>query len=124
MRAVRGQIVVVENPGITEFFVAETDPPVYFFPQGDLVVLGGTAQEDAGDTTPDPEEARSILARCAAVEPRLHGARIVGHRVGLRPVRPRIRLERDAGVVHNYGHGGAGVTLSWGCANEVARLVL
>jgi D-amino-acid oxidase len=123
MRAVRGQIVVVENPGITEFFVAETDPPVYFFPQGDLVVLGGTAQEDAGDTTPDPEEARSILTRCAAVEPRLHGARIVGHRVGLRPVRPRIRLERDAGVVHNYGHGGAGVTLSWGCANEVARLV-
>jgi D-amino-acid oxidase len=124
MRAVRGQIVVVENPGITEFFVAETDPPVYYFPQGDLVVLGGTAQEDTGDTTPDPAAVRAILTRCAEVEPRLRGARVVGHRVGLRPVRPRIRLERDAGVVHNYGHGGAGVTLSWGCANEVARLVL
>jgi D-amino-acid oxidase len=124
LRAVRGQIVVVENPGITEFFVAETDPPVYFFPQGDLVVLGGTAQDGAGDTVTDPEAARTILARCVRVDPRLHGARIVGHRVGLRPVRPRIRLERDAGVVHNYGHGGAGITLSWGCANEVARLVL
>jgi D-amino-acid oxidase len=124
LRAVRGQIVVAENPGITDFFVAESDPPVYFFPQGDVVVLGGTAQEGAGDTAPDPDAARAILARCASVEPRLRGARIVGHRVGLRPVRPRIRLERDAGVVHNYGHGGAGVTLSWGCANEVVRLVL
>ena len=122
LRPVRGLIVVAENPGLTEFFVAETDPPVYFFPQGDLVVLGGTAQ-DAGDTAPDADVARTIVARCARVEPRLRGARIVGHRVGLRPVRPRIRLERDAGVVHNYGHGGAGVTLSWGCANEVARLI-
>jgi D-amino-acid oxidase len=124
LRAVRGQIVVAENPGITDFFVAESDPPVYFFPQGDVVVLGGTAQEGTADTAPDPDAARAILARCAGVEPRLRGARVVGHRVGLRPVRPRIRLERDAGVVHNYGHGGAGVTLSWGCANEVARLVL
>ena len=50
------------------------------------------------------------------------------HRVGLRPGRPEIRLERETlpdGVpcVHNYGHGGSGVTLSWGCAEETLRLV-
>ena len=45
------------------------------------------------------------------------------HRVGLRPVRPAVRLERVGDVVHCYGHGGAGVTMSWGCADEVAALV-
>jgi D-amino-acid oxidase len=59
--------------------------------------------------------------------PALAGARVRAHRVGLRPARPAVRLEaehRDGRtVVHDYGHGGAGVTLSWGCADEVAALV-
>jgi len=49
--------------------------------------------------------------------------------VGLRPYRPSVRLEAEAlpggGVLwHNYGHGGAGVTLSWGCAREITSAVL
>jgi D-amino-acid oxidase len=63
-----------------------------------------------------------------AVAPDLAGARVLAHRVGLRPSRPKIRLEeepRPGGVriVHNYGHGGAGVSLAWGCGAEVARLL-
>jgi D-amino-acid oxidase len=53
----------------------------------------------------------------------------VAHRVGLRPVRPAVRL--DSGqlpggqtIVHNYGHGGAGVSLSWGCAADAAELAV
>jgi D-amino-acid oxidase len=33
-----------------------------------------------------------------------------------------VRLERVGHVVHCYGHGGAGVTLSWGVAEEVVAL--
>ncbi len=46
-------------------------------------------------------------------------------RVGLRPFREggvRLQIEPGGRIVHNYGHGGAGVTLSWGCADEVADL--
>ena len=39
------------------------------------------------------------------------------------PVRPSVRLDAKDGVIHCYGHGGAGVTLSWGCADEVSHLV-
>ena len=42
---------------------------------------------------------------------------------GLRPVRPSLRLGRDADdarVIHNYGHGGAGFTLCHGAALAVA----
>jgi D-amino-acid oxidase len=124
---VRGQVVVVENPGLGEFFVEEADPPLYFFPHGRTALLGGTAERGDWNTAPDPATAAAILQRCAAVEPRLRGVRVVGHRVGLRPRRPTVRLEPervgDGLVVHDYGHGGAGVTLSWGCAREVAAIV-
>jgi D-amino-acid oxidase len=45
----------------------------------------------------------------------------------LRPYRtggPRCESERmgEVVVIHNYGHGGAGVTLSWGYAQRVAEL--
>lgn len=129
--AVRGQVVVVANPGITEFFVGVDEDAgelVYFFPHRDTVVLGGTEEPGNWDLQPDPATGRLIMERCGAIEPRLGSAEVVAHRVGLRPVRPHVRLEtqRLAGgalVCHNYGHGGAGITLSWGCAREVARLI-
>ena len=129
---VRGQVVVTENPGLSEFFIGvgeDAGDVSYFIPHGDIVVLGGTEEEGNWSLDPDPATAERILRACAAVQPRLAGATVTAHRVGLRPVRPSVRLEAevlDGGVVlvHNYGHGGAGVTLSWGCAMEVASAVL
>lgn len=124
---VRGQIVRVA-PGHARRFVqagGHGQPLVYVIPRPDCTVLGGTEDEGAFDTTVVPATAEAIRARCIAVEPELARAPIVGHAVGLRPARPEVRLEntrRPGGVlIHNYGHGGGGVTLSLGCAEEVAR---
>ncbi|MBO1329677.1 FAD-binding oxidoreductase [Streptomyces sp. VRA16 Mangrove soil] len=132
VRPVRGQLVVVENPGVRTWYTAAdeaSDATTYFFPQpGGRLLLGGTAQEDAWSLEPDPATAEAIVRRCAAIRPEIAGARVLGHRVGLRPARPAVRVEREVVGpgriwVHNYGHGGAGVTVAWGCAEEAARLV-
>jgi D-amino-acid oxidase len=129
---IRGQVVLVANPGIEEFFIARdiVAPPwiVYLFPHGDTVLLGGTNQEGDWDKNPKNQIAERIVAQCARIDPRLQGATILGHRVGLRPYRAEVRLESEpfgSGVLwHNYGHGGAGVSLTWGCAAEVTAGVL
>ncbi|MFD6278883.1 FAD-dependent oxidoreductase [Streptomyces sp. NPDC060209] len=132
VRPVRGQLVVVENPGIDEWFT-QADPAssatTYLFPQPGGLVLGGTAEVDDQRTEPDPRTAREIVARCARVRPEIAEARVIGHRVGLRPARDagvRIEAEDLPGgglLVHNYGHGGAGVTVARGCARAAAQLV-
>jgi len=126
---IRGQLVVVENPGITEFFSEDTgiSPDLlHYAPHGDTVILGGVAQPGEWSRQPDLTTAAAIIARCTKVEPRLHDARVLDHRVGLRPTRPYVRVESQqyngTRVIHNYGHGGAGVTLSWGCAADVTNL--
>jgi D-amino-acid oxidase len=124
---VRGQVVVAANPGITEFFIGPSDDTaelIYLFPHGDVVILGGTELRGNWSLDPDPPTAERILRDCTSIDPRLATTRILAHRVGLRPVRPQVRLESetlDTGqvVMHNYGHGGAGITLSWGCARDV-----
>lgn len=127
--AIRGQIVRVA-PGHAPHFVQATRPPqpvTYVIPRADCTVLGGSTDVGREDLAVDPAEAAAIRARCVALMPALADAAILGHAVGLRPGRDAVRLEREdvgAGViVHCYGHGGAGVTLSWGCAEDVVALV-
>jgi D-amino-acid oxidase len=126
---VRGQVVIVDQVGVDEWVSDDLDAHTltYVVPRLDEVVVGGTAEEGAWGLEPDPAVAEAILARATVLVPALAGARVRAHRVGLRPARPAVRLESEnregRTVVHDYGHGGAGVTLSWGCADEVAALV-
>ncbi|MFG1606692.1 FAD-dependent oxidoreductase [Actinoplanes sp. NPDC049265] len=116
----RGQIVLVRNPGLTE---SVRTPGAYVHPRSSDVVLGGTFEPGSWDLTPSAEVTDGILARTAALVPAVAGLEVLGSRVGLRPCRrggPRV--EREGRVIHAYGHGGAGMTLSWGCAAEVVRL--
>jgi D-amino-acid oxidase len=120
----RGQVVRVADPGLTRWTLDEGHPGgmVYVVPRGTDVICGGT-YEASEDAEPDSGTADAILERCRELVPELADVPVLGHAVGIRPVRTAVRVERDGDVVHCYGHGGAGVTLSWGCADEVVRLV-
>jgi len=127
LHPIRGQVVRVE-PGYADRFVqagGDGSPLSYVIPRADCTVLGGTADEGVWDLGVNPATSDAILTRCGLLEPGLAQAKVLSHAVGLRPGRSEVRLEtvRHPGgiIVHNYGHGGAGVTLSWGCADEVAR---
>lgn len=129
---VRGQIVRVTNPGLTLSVRDEHHPGgrAYVHPRTGDCILGGTLDEHNWDTRVDLAAADAIIARCTDIVPGLAGASVLEHIVGLRPGRPAVRLEESpagrgrARVVHNYGHGGAGITLSWGCTEDVARILL
>jgi D-amino-acid oxidase len=119
---VRGQVVVVEQFGLERWWL-DSPGPTYVVPRERDIVVGGTDIEGDWSRTPSPATAAEILVRGARLVPELRNARVLRHQVGLRPVRPAVRLERVGDVVHCYGHGGAGVTLSWGVADEVVALL-
>ena len=126
VKPARGQIIFIEqDPGIGHFD-QQPDTLTYTIPRTNVTVLGGTAQVDDWDLEIREEDNDLILAKVEAVWPDLDRSKIVGGTVGLRPSRTEVRLEEeDIGgrrVIHNYGHGGAGVTLSWGCADEVVSI--
>lgn len=134
VRPLRGQLVVVSNPGLAAWRVHLGGPEDlrYVLPTDGQVLVGGTAEDGIWDLAPDPGTAERLLARAREIAPELDRAEVVGHRVGLRPAREEVRIEAehaptdddpDRRLVHCYGHGGSGLTLSWGCADEVVSLV-
>lgn len=66
------------------------------------------------------------LSRQPFVAPRISRDRLVRTIVGLRPYRPSgfvVKRDEydDKSVIHNYGHGGGGITLAWGSAALAVR---
>jgi len=127
---IKGTVVLVENPGIDYCVADDQDPalPTYIIPLSTGLVLGGTAEVGEWDLTVDEAQTNDIVQRCAQLEPRVRGSRVLASRSGLRPGRDEVRLEKESRetgkiVIHNYGHGGSGYTLAWGCAEEVVRMV-
>ena len=100
---------------------------MYVIPRTHDCVFGGT--NDVSDNlNPDPKTTRAIVTECSRVL-EMEKPQVLRERVGLRPFRKSgVRLEAeklsdDRTVLHNYGHGGSGFTLSWGCAREVLSLL-
>ena len=111
---------------------SDTQNMIFILPRGeDRLLVGGIVEAGEWGTDVDLGSYRPLqdmLARCVGFLPSLAGLsldRADPLRVGLRPYRAgNVRLEAEPGtrIVHNYGHGGAGVTLSWGCAHDAADL--
>jgi D-amino-acid oxidase len=124
---IRGQILKLENrPGLR--YLSDDEGPnalAYVFPRKDCTVLGGTADVNNDDESPNEKDTVEILRRCSNLLPALVSAVVKSVAVGLRPGRKTIRLERESStnILHNYGHGGGGYTVSWGCAREVVALL-
>jgi len=128
LRPVFGQHVVLANPGLETLFMELSLELEWtsIFPHPGRVVCGGVRLPGRWDTAVDPGISERILRRCRSVEPRLRDAEIIEVVTGLRPDRHTVRVEAETSAstryVHNYGHGGEGVSLSWGCAREAAEL--
>lgn len=99
----------------------------YVFPRPDAVWVGGVALENDWRLTSTSDDAGPILQRAIDMCPELEGCEILERKVGLRPGRPTIRLDSEwkdgCFVVHNYGHGGSGWTVMWGCALDVVEMI-
>jgi D-amino-acid oxidase len=123
----RGQVAIVPKiDNLPGAIVCDDSPLMYVIPRANDCVFGGT-NELSDDLAVDPTSTTRIVAECSRVL-NIHNLRVLAERVGLRPFRKSgVRLEAEKlgdghTVIHNYGHGGSGFTLSWGCAEEVFRL--
>jgi D-amino-acid oxidase len=123
----RGQVAIVSKIDNLDYAIVCDDAPlIYAIPRINDCVFGGT-NDVSDDLIPDPAMTKSIVAECTRVL-KIDNPRVLRERVGLRPFRKSgVRLEREKlrggrSVIHNYGHGGSGFTLSWGCAENVLRL--
>lgn len=122
----RGQIAIVPKIDLPGAVVCNDSPLMYAIPRTTDCVFGGT-NDLSDDCAIDSAATTSIVAECSRVlgikEPD-----VLGERVGLRPFRhsgvrvERAQLHDGRTLIHNYGHGGSGFTLSWGCAEAVARI--
>jgi D-amino-acid oxidase len=124
---VRGEVLLIACEGVDRFILDEREERLtYVIPRSRDCVVGGTAEVGQWSLAPDSAKATAFLSRAVDLVPALRHAKVLGHQVGLRPGREAVRLEAerlsDGWVIHNYGHGGAGVTLAFGCAEEVLSL--
>src|SRR4029077_2406417 len=107
--------------------VCDDEPLMYAIPRRNDCVFGGT-NEISDNLAVDPAATSTIISECSRVL-KIDNPRVLNERVGLRPFRKSgVRLERQhlrdgRTVIHNYGHGGSGFTLSCRGAEKVLALV-
>ena len=125
-----GQSVSLAAPWMKHFIcMHHQDGDTYrlVVPRVDDVVLGGVAWRGHTPAVADPELSDSIIADVVKLVPSLSRGARLEQWAGLRPYRTTVRLEKETKsngtIIHNYGHGGNGYNYSWGCAEDVCKMV-
>lgn len=124
----RGQIPIVPKLELPYAFVCDETPLTYVIPRTNDCVFGGSNDKGSYNTVIDRVLSKRIIEVCSAVLG-IAAPKPVDERAGLRPYRRTgVRIDTELladgrRVIHNYGHGGAGFSLSWGCAQKVYELV-
>lgn len=124
---IRGQVIKVNAPWLKTSFYGDYD--TYVIPGMDgNATLGGCRQYDSYNMEEDKYDSASIWERCCDLVPSLKKAKVIGHKVGLRPHRVPVRVEREVmhglSVVHCYGHGGYGVMVAPGTAKTAVQIAV
>jgi len=126
MVPIRGQVFRVAAPWI-KYAVTDAGGTTYVYPNSGSIVVGGVRQEGNYSKVVSRADSEDIWRRAHEMVPSLAGCRVLSEWVGLRPgrlggVRNELEMIDGHPVVHNYGHAGSGVALSWGTAMSAARL--
>jgi glycine/D-amino acid oxidase-like deaminating enzyme len=127
---IRGVLFEVEAPWHKHFNYR--DLSTFTIPMTNSVGLGTVKQVGRTDLVITEEDKNEIWERYLELHPQFRGAKILSEFSAIRPERREIRLERQTRktpsgksyeVIHNYGHGGNGFTVSFGCALDVVKLI-
>lgn len=145
MRAIKGHILQVPYDGAEPlpfsytYTPSEYDHYVYMYPRRETVLFGGSYL--AGDIVdgewrgespekPTTLDGVTVPERLYTVNEAIAGEYVdverdaVDVKYGYRPYRADgMRIEREGDVVHNYGHGGGGVSMSWWSALRAVGFV-
>lgn len=128
---IRGQILRMEKPAdFSNSFRLVHQPPglTLILPRSGDLLLGGTTSEHDFNTAPTESDITAIIERCSKVVPEVKNMKLIGASAALRPGRPEVRLDSEilsngTKIIHNYGHGGSGYTVAYGCAAEVLEIL-
>merc|ERR1719369_2107128 len=144
---IRGQIIRANAPQIKHCYYFDDD--MYIIPCFDSLVIGGIREKGSFNLEVSQSDKDELWARARGYLPTLSKAETLWDWAGLRPHRDPVRVEGELmrfdsmklsegsalssptqpstvvtlPVIHNYGHGGHGVTLSWGTAVEAVEIL-
>lgn len=121
---VKGQVALLSPVKNMDIFL-DNEKPLYIVPRRDAIIVGGTYEENIFTDTTDDNAIEKILKNAYEVFPTLRDQERLGSWAGLRPYRAEVRVERESNtnIIHNYGHGGSGFTLSFGSAGVVKKII-